>query len=95
MLTITTFLVLAAGTSTQEAMDAADSCELGETYSGIPSRLANVLDEEDLPALVTETTEIALGVYTLDLGDGDFLEYEDWYEVSHTFDVEPAPCALP
>jgi len=77
-----------------EIQAAGISCDLAVTI-GIPAVHASRVTEEDLPALVTETIETALGVYVLDFGDGDFFEYTDWYEVSHVYDIEPqVACAL-
>lgn len=86
-------LIVPAGWNSAEVQAAGVSCDLAVTI-GIPSVHANRVTEEDLPALVTETIETALGVYVLDFGDGDFFEYTDWYEVSHVYDIEPQiPCA--
>lgn len=89
-----TFIVPADYTEAQ-ILAAGAGCEQPAVTAGVPPLLSGVLQEEDLPALVTETIEIALGHYILDLGDGDFFEYDDWYEVSHLWDIEPQiACAL-
>lgn len=89
-----TFIVPPDYTDAQ-ALAAGAGCDQPAITIGIPPVQASRVTEEDLPALITETIELALGVYVLDLGDGDFFEYTDWYEVSHTWDIEPQiPCAL-
>lgn len=87
-------LIVPADWNDAEVMVAGQSCQLAVTV-GIPPVHAARVTEEDLPVLITETIEVALGVYVLDLGDGDFFEYTDWYEVSHLWDIEPQiDCAL-
>lgn len=94
MIVLAYTLIVPADWNSAEVMAAGTSCANAVTV-GIPPVQAARVSEEDLPALITETIELALGVYTLDLGGGDFFEYEDWYEVSHTWDVETqVPCAL-
>lgn len=94
MVVVALTLILPSNYTYAEIGLAQQSCEIGAATIGIPSWAASRVTEEDLPALITETIESALGVYVLDFGDGDTWEYTDWYEVSHTYDVQVnLPCA--
>lgn len=94
MIVLAYTLIVPADWNSAEVQAAGISCNNAVTV-GIPPVHADRVSEEDLPALITETIELALGTYLLDLGDGDFYEYQDWYEVSHAWDVETqVPCAL-
>ena len=55
MTVVSIVLMLAAGTPTSEVMQAASDCSIGNIVIGAPSRLAWLLDESDLPVIVTET----------------------------------------
>lgn len=94
MTVVSIVLILAAGTPTSEVMQAASDCSIGNIVIGAPSRLAWLLDESDLPVIVTETVVTDFAWFTYESDDGPWESYDE-YEVSHTYEVEPADCVSP
>lgn len=94
MITISIVLILSAGTSVADISQAALDCSIGNIIVGAPSRLAWLLDESDLPVIVTETVVTDYAWFTYQSDDGPWDSYDE-YEVSHTYEVEPADCVSP